>query len=395
MNEQISNELDKEVVEDVSAEDLAQEQHPPQERPVEKPVEVPDEKPTEKPAELPQETPIENPPEIPPPPSEAPVDVPDQPARAEDELERDEVALDKLQQIIEGALLALGKPLPIERLESLFLDHERPDRKTFEAALAAIAENCAERGYELKKVASGYRFQVKQDVAPWVARLWEEKPQRYSRALMETLSIIAYRQPITRGDIEKIRGVAVSTQIVQTLLEHEWIRVVGHRDVPGRPAMYATTKQFLDYFNLESLDQLPPLSEIRDLEEINRGLSLEEEKPAGRIIEFPDPEPGEDEVAEDEEAAAAAAIGTRPISEILSEVDARLMQERGAASVEEAEGEEVLTTEADFDAAEAASPAEQHSLLEEEAATSSSEETNAEADDPASPAADAGPPEQS
>jgi len=394
MNEQISNELDKEVVEDVSAEDLAQEQHPPQERPVEKPVEVPDEKPTEKPGEPPQETPVENPPEIPQPPSEAPVDVPDQPARAEAELERDEVALDKLQQIIEGALLALGKPLPIERLESLFLDHERPDRKTFEAALAAIAENCAERGYELKKVASGYRFQVKQDVAPWVARLWEEKPQRYSRALMETLSIIAYRQPITRGDIEKIRGVAVSTQIVQTLLEHEWIRVVGHRDVPGRPAMYATTKQFLDYFNLESLDQLPPLSEIRDLEEINRGLSLEEEKPAGRIIEFPDPEPGEDEVAEDEEAAAAAAIGTRPISEILSEVDARLMQERGATSAEE-EGEEVLTTEADFDAAEAAAPAEQHSLLEEEAATSSSEETNTGADDPASPAADAGPPEQS
>lgn len=230
----------------------------------------------------------------------------------------------KLKQIIEGALLAAAKPLPLERLEGLFPEGERPEREALQAALGNIEADCAERGFELKKVASGYRFQVRQELAEWVGRLWEEKPQRYSRALMETLSIIAYRQPITRGDIEKIRGVAVSTQIVQTLLEHEWVRVVGHRDVPGRPAMYATTRQFLDYFNLESLDQLPPLSEIRDLEEINRGLSLDEDKPAGRIIEFPDPEPGEGELAADEEELAAAAIGTRPISEILSAVDATL-----------------------------------------------------------------------
>jgi len=138
------------------------------------------------------------------------------------------------------------------------------------------------------------------------------------------LSIIAYRQPITRGDIEKIRGVAVSTQIVQTLLEHEWVRVVGHRDVPGRPAMYATTKQFLDYFNLESLDQLPPLSEIRDLDEINRSLSLDEDKPQGRIIEFADLQDVNQDLEVDEEEAAAALIGTRPISEILSLVDSQL-----------------------------------------------------------------------
>lgn len=230
----------------------------------------------------------------------------------------------QLKKILEGALLAAGKPLSIDRLEELFLEPERPEREDLLAALAVIEEECQERGYELKKVASGYRFQVRQELSEWVSRLWEEKPQRYSRALMETLSIIAYRQPITRGDIEKIRGVAVSTQIVQTLLEHEWVRVVGHRDVPGRPAMYATTRQFLDYFNLESLEQLPPLAEIRDLEEINRGLSLEDDKPQGRIIEFALLEEGGEELVMDEEEQEAAAIGTRPMSEILSMVDSQL-----------------------------------------------------------------------
>lgn len=232
--------------------------------------------------------------------------------------------LQQLKKIVEGALLAAGKPLPLERLEQLFVDGEKPEPGQLQAALDGIAQDCAERGFELKKVASGYRFQVRQELSEWISRLWEEKPQRYSRALMETLSIIAYRQPITRGDIEKIRGVAVSTQIVQTLLEHEWVRVVGHRDVPGRPAMYATTRQFLDYFNLDSLEQLPPLSEIRDLEEINRGLALEEDRPVGRIIEFPDPGESEQDLVVDEEAEKAAEIGLRPISEILSMVDTQL-----------------------------------------------------------------------
>ncbi|MGA0806125.1 MAG: SMC-Scp complex subunit ScpB [Pseudohongiellaceae bacterium] len=230
----------------------------------------------------------------------------------------------QVKLIIEGALLAAGKPLPLERLEALFIEGEQPEPDLLKAALTELEQDCANRGFELKKVSSGYRFQVRQELSEWIGRLWEEKPQRYSRALMETLSIIAYRQPITRGDIEKIRGVVVSTQIVQTLLEHEWVRVVGHRDVPGRPAMYATTRQFLDYFNLESLEQLPPLSEIRDLEEINRGLSLEEEKPVGRIIEFADPEGSEPELVVDEEAEKAAEIGLRPISEILSMVDSQL-----------------------------------------------------------------------
>lgn len=231
----------------------------------------------------------------------------------------------QLQRIIEGALLAAGKPVPMEKLEELFIEGEKPDAAQFEEALKGLGEACADRGFELKKVSSGYRFQVRQELSEWVSRLWEEKPQKYSRAVLETLSIIAYRQPITRGDIEKIRGVAVSTQIVQTLLEHEWVRVVGYRDVPGRPAMYATTKQFLDYFNLASLEELPALSEIRDLESINRELSLDDTKPMGRIIEFPEPEANaEDAAAMDVEEAEAAAIGTRPISEILSMVDSQL-----------------------------------------------------------------------
>jgi segregation and condensation protein B len=245
----------------------------------------------------------------------------------------------QLKKILEGALLAAGKPLPLERIENLFSEHDRPERDVLQATLEEIGEECQERGFELKKVASGWRFQVRQELSEWVGRLWEEKPQRYSRALMETLSIIAYRQPITRGDIEKIRGVAVSTQIVQTLLEHEWVRVVGHRDVPGRPAMYATTKQFLDYFNLNSLEQLPPLSEIRDLEEINRELSLDDDKPVSRIIEFPDPEEGDKELAVDDEAEQAAAIGTRPISEILSMVDSQLGITPALDEMEAASGE--------------------------------------------------------
>lgn len=182
---------------------------------------------------------------------------------------------DLLEHIVEGALLAAGKPLLLVEIGALFEDQERPSSDSLRAALAAIGERYAGRGFELREVASGYRFQVVQNVAPWIARLWEEKPQRYSRALLETLSLIAYRQPITRGDIEDIRGVAVASNIVKTLLEREWVRVVGHKDVPGRPAMYATTRKFLDYFNLKNLEDLPALAEIRDLDSLNAELSLE------------------------------------------------------------------------------------------------------------------------
>jgi len=169
-----------------------------------------------------------------------------------------------LKQIVEGALLAAGNPLSVDRILSLFGDEERPLRDDVQAAIAALAADYAGRAIELVEVAGGWRVQVRQSCAPWVSRLWEERPARYSRALLETLALIAYRQPITRGEIEEIRGVAVSSNIVKTLIEREWVRVVGHREVPGRPALLATTRRFLDYFGLRTLDELPPLAEIRD-----------------------------------------------------------------------------------------------------------------------------------
>lgn len=265
----------------------------------------------------------------------------------------------KLQQIIEGVLLASGKPMNIEQLAGLFTDEERPDKKLIAEVLDNIIESCEGRGYELKKVASGYRFQVRQDVSEWVARLWEEKPQRYSRALLETLSIIAYRQPLTRGDIEKVRGVAVSTGIMRTLLDREWVRIVGHRDVPGRPSIYATTRQFLDYFNVESLDQLPALAEIRDLDEMNREVNQEltlDEHEQGRAIELPRGEEDTEEFAVlDEEDEAMVKWATQPISAILGEEQEPELTEEGAE-----EGEEEESADADDDRA-----SEDESLSEE------------------------------
>ncbi|MDR7089557.1 SMC-Scp complex subunit ScpB [Cellvibrio fibrivorans] len=181
-----------------------------------------------------------------------------------------------LRKIIEGAILAAGQPMTIARLLELFDEEVAPSKDEIAAALLDIQAASAERGFELKEVASGWRFQVRDNLAPWVNRLWEEKPQKYSRALLETLALVAYRQPITRGDIEEIRGVAVSSHIMKTLLERDWVKVVGHRDVPGRPSLFATTRQFLDYFNLKSLEELPSLSEIRDLDELNPVLDLGE-----------------------------------------------------------------------------------------------------------------------
>lgn len=172
----------------------------------------------------------------------------------------------ELASLLEAFLFASGKPQSLERLYELFEEAERPEPAVFKKALERLRQSCEGRAFELVEVASGYRLQVRETYAPWVGRLWEERPQRYSRAMLETLALIAYRQPITRGEIEDIRGVAVNSHIVKTLLEREWIRVVGHRDVPGKPAMLATTKAFLDHFNLKSLDQLPPLAALREIE---------------------------------------------------------------------------------------------------------------------------------
>ncbi len=180
---------------------------------------------------------------------------------------------EEIRNIVEAALLAAGQSLTIDRLLSLFADQPAPpDRQQIRAALARLEQEYRERGIELRETGSGFRLQVRKELAPWIGKLWEERPQRYSRALLETLAIIAYRQPVTRGEIEEIRGVAVSSNIMKTLLEREWIRVVGHRDLPGRPGLYATTRQFLDHFNLKSLNELPTLAELRDPDEISAEL---------------------------------------------------------------------------------------------------------------------------
>ena len=199
-----------------------------------------------------------------------------------------------LKQIIEGAILAAEAPLSIDQLMQLFED-DGPERVHVRDVLQEIEKDFEGRGFELKQVASGYRFQVRSSYGEWVSRLWKEKPPRYSRALLETLALIAYKQPITRGDVEEIRGVAVSTNIIRTLLEREWVRIVGHRDVPGHPALYATTKSFLDYFNLRNLDELPTLAEIKDLTHANEELDMEDD-----LIELPSLELD----AEEEEAVA-------------------------------------------------------------------------------------------
>jgi segregation and condensation protein B len=182
---------------------------------------------------------------------------------------------DRLKQIAEAILLAAARPLTLDQLLALFEEHERPEGAELREALEALEGDCDGRGIELVQVASGYRIQVRDAMQPWVSRLWEEKPARYSRALLETLALIAYRQPITRGEIEEVRGVSVSTSIMKTLQERDWVRVVGHREVPGHPAMYGTTREFLDYFNLKSLDELPSLAELRDLSAIGEELELD------------------------------------------------------------------------------------------------------------------------
>jgi segregation and condensation protein B len=184
----------------------------------------------------------------------------------------------ELAQLLEAWLLASGRPLSLERLGELFEEGERPEPAQLKAALEQLGRSCEGRAFELKEVATGFRLQVRERFSPWVGRLWEERPQRYSRAMLETLALIAYRQPITRGEIEDIRGVAVNSQIVKTLQEREWIRVVGHRDVPGKPAMFATTRQFLDHFNLKNLDELPTLAALRELEP-EPLLALDDEAP--------------------------------------------------------------------------------------------------------------------
>lgn len=242
-----------------------------------------------------------------------------------------------LKQIIEGAILAADQPLSIDLMIHLF-EHEPPTRAEVREALATITEECDGKGFELKEVASGYRFQVKTEYGQWVSRLWDERPPRYTRALLETLALIAYKQPITRGDIEEIRGVTVSTNIMRTLLEREWIRVVGHRDVPGKPAIYATTKSFLDYFNLSSLDELPTLSEIKDLDKVNEELDLDDEIVESRTLEIPTDEDAESVDADSESLAEV----TDKVNEIEENIKNLFREEEAAEEAADEELNEII-----------------------------------------------------
>lgn len=195
--------------------------------------------------------------------------------------------INQLKNILEAALLAASQPQTLPQLGALFVEEDAVSHDDMARAIDALREDCAGRGVELVEVASGFRYQVRQEVHPWVARLWTERPSRYSRALLETLLLIAYRQPITRGEIEQIRGVVVSSNIVRTLEEREWIRVVGHRDAPGKPALFGTTRTFLDYFNLKSLDELPPLADILDMESLNPQLDFDTDLPPAARASLP------------------------------------------------------------------------------------------------------------
>lgn len=245
-----------------------------------------------------------------------------------------------LMQILEGAILAADQPLSIDRMIGLFPD-DAPSRAAIREALAAIEAACEGRGFELREVASGYRFQVRVQYGEAVGQLWDERPPRYSRALLETLALIAYKQPITRGDIEEIRGVSTSTNIIRSLLEREWIRVVGHRDVPGRPALYASTRTFLDYFNLSSLEELPPLAEIRDLDKVNTELDLSDALVVARTLDVT--EDAVEDLAEDDTDLDAV---TDTVNQIQENIRNLFRADDAEADVEE-EGEEteVIETE--------------------------------------------------
>jgi len=227
-----------------------------------------------------------------------------------------------INRIVEAALLASNQPLTLAQLRELFPEDQPAPNGAIEQALDALRETSADRGVELVEVASGFRFQIQADVHPWVARLWTERQTRYTRATLETLALIAYRQPITRGEIEQVRGVAVNSNIIKALEEREWIRVVGHRDVPGKPALFGTTKGFLDYFGLKRLDELPPLSELKDIGELEPQLQFDTGAPAIAAGVAQDAEPsrdGDGEPAQDGDEPQADESGVEGADEPAAE----------------------------------------------------------------------------
>jgi segregation and condensation protein B len=235
-----------------------------------------------------------------------------------------------VKNVIEAALLAAGRPLTMDELVNVFDERDGSNAEEVRSAIAALIADYETRGLELLEVASGYRIQIKAGVAEPVSRLWQERPAKYSRALLETLALVAYRQPITRGEIEQIRGVAVNPNIIKTLLERSWIRVVGHRDVPGKPELLGTTREFLDYFSLKKLDDLPTLAQLKELEDLRVQLTLPGADPQ---VAVPTDAESEAPVASDE--AAAGAAGESDSLDASADED----EEQDSASAQDSEGE--------------------------------------------------------
>jgi segregation and condensation protein B len=256
---------------------------------------------------------------------------------------------DKLKQIVEAALLAAGRPLSLDQIQALFEEREQPEKKALREIMTVLMEEYQGHGIEVVEVGSGFRIQVRAGLSPWVSRLWAERPPKYSRALLETLALVAYRQPITRGEIEDIRGVSVSSNIIKTLTEREWVRVVGHRDVPGKPALYATTKEFLDYFNLKSLNDLPTLAEIRDLESINRELELSDP-------DKPDPEDQREDQVTEAADEAEARLSEEEESQLVARDPAR--DEEASASDDSEPSQDIEAEAVESEAEEMVPPAE-------------------------------------
>ncbi len=222
-----------------------------------------------------------------------------------------------VRNVLEAALLAAGNPLPASELLRLFDESARPSAAQLRAALEALAAEYEGRGIELKETASGFRIQVRRELAAEISRLWPERAARYSRALLETLALIAYRQPITRAEIEAVRGVAVNPNIIRTVIERNWVRVVGHRDVPGHPELLGTTREFLDYFGLKYLDDLPPLAELQAMPDVHLQLDLPPEESAAEALEVPTEAPsvdgGDAEDSADEDGYSAEPGATREL----------------------------------------------------------------------------------
>ncbi len=272
-------------------------------------------------------------------------------------------------RIVEAALLGSNQPLTLAQLQALFPDDQPAPADSIEQALEALRAADENRGVELVEVASGFRFQVKADVHPWVARLWTERQTRYTRATLETLALIAYRQPITRGEIEQVRGVAVNSNIIKALEEREWIRVVGHRDVPGKPALFGTTRGFLDYFGLKRLDELPPLSELKDIGELEPQLQFDGAPPiaAGGIAGGV----AADEASNSDIDIDAAQDGGEPIAENEGEIEGEIEAETetsAEASIEVEDDELAGTDNEDMEAGDEQIDADYHEHDEQDTA---------------------------